>query len=252
MTPAVTFHPDHLNAFAKSVAANHDPNDGGGKVARTFAAPLTGISADRLPPRQVSRDDVFSLVADVSFNTATVCAAIMAWGGMRMNHRDMLFGEASQQWVGVSEKIRNGHYDRRTAYEAFVALQRENKLPGAGPAYFTKLIYFLMPRSDGSRPSGYIMDQWAGCSINLLAGSDTVRMNSIFEWVSSRGKLARRATFIVSDTNDGSNYEAFCSAVDALATHFGISGDATDRALLSTGGRNAEAWRQYVIEHRTP
>ena len=252
MMPAPAFQPQHLTAFAKSVAANHDPNDVGGKVARAFAAPLAGVAADRLPPHQVSRDDVLELVADQTLDTVTVCAVIMAWGGMRMNHRDMLFGETSRQWVKLSDDIRAGKHSRRSAYEGFSSLQRQNKIPGTGPAYFTKLIYFLAPRTEKGSPAGYIMDQWAGCSVNLLAGNHTVRMNSVFEWVSGRDGLVRRSSFIVSDTNDGNSYEAFCSCVDALAAHFGITGDAADRALLSTGGHNAAAWRLHVIEHRTP
>ena len=123
-------------------------------------------------------------------------------------------------------------------------------MKGAGPAYFTKLIYFLAPRDGGELRNGYIMDQWAGCSVNLLTNCETVLMNVAKTW--SRRKVLPVAsyTFTVSDANTGANYEAFCSVVDRLKELFSIDVDEVDRALVSTGGKNPETWRTYVKDRR--
>ncbi len=125
-----------------------------------------------------------------------------------------------------------------------------------GPAYFTKLIYFLIPRTKGAPPGGYIMDQWAGCSVNLLAGQEVVLMDTASYWLLPKKKtsssLEKRWTFTVSNLNTPKNYEAFCQIVDSLASHFNITADEVDRALLSDGGRQAAPWRAYIIEHRRP
>ena len=57
------------------------------------------------------------------------------------------------------------------AYKQFHRLVNEKKLTHMGPAYFTKLIYFL-----GSKQNGYIMDQWTARSMNLLRKCDKYKI----------------------------------------------------------------------------
>ena len=45
-------------------------------------------------------------------------------------------------------------------------------IPGLGPAYFIKLIYFFKPETDV-----FIIDQWTGKAINLLTFSKLVVMD---------------------------------------------------------------------------
>lgn len=229
-------------------------DDAGGKYAFRFAEGLPQVDANKLPNRFVSRTDVLGYVADASLNTQTVAAAIMAWGGMHMDHRKVLFHSKDISWVEVCDRIRNGMLERKAAYDSFAILRSEGKLPGAGPAYFSKLIYFLLPAEIRAKHSGYIMDQWASCSINLLTGKEVVLMDQIGHWAKSkRQKHAtpqKRWTYIVSDHNTADEYEAFCCTMDTLGKELGLTPDETDRLVLSDARPNPAKWRQHVIDHR--
>lgn len=229
-------------------------DDSGGKYAFRFAESLPQVDAHKLPDGFVSRTDVLGYVADPSFNTQTVAAAIMAWGGMHMNHRNALFYGRDRDWVRVCDCIRSGKLDRRGAYAAFATLRSQKKLPGARPAYFTKLIYFLLPAETRAKQAGYIMDQWASCSINLLAGREVVLMDQTANWKKSKKRkqapLKKSWEYLVSDLNTADNYEAFCSAMDSLGRQLDCDPDETDRLVISDARPTPAQWRQHVIDHR--
>ncbi|MYB14072.1 MAG: hypothetical protein F4114_13400 [Rhodospirillaceae bacterium] len=246
-----SFLSEHLVHFSKSVEAHSESNNSGGKNAKKFVGGIFGLGSDVLPDRKLCRCEVFERVARPSVSDLTVCAAIMAWGGMWYKHRNMLFNTASrQEWLGIAQSIRRGEIDRKTAYGRLRELRLQKKLRGAGPAYFTKLIYFLLPRDDSAPKAGYIMDQWAGCSINLLSGREVVLMDTNKIRKQIIGPTAPSYAFRVSDRNTEANYEAFCCAVDRLEEYFGINTDRIDRALVSDGGKTPTPWRQYVMKHR--
>jgi len=244
---------ENLREFERSISAKHDPNELGGKPIRNFSLGIRGIEIPCQFSDRLSREAIHALARNSAVDTLFVCVCIMAWGGMHQSHRNKFFLQEKNTWIEVAEEIRDGKHTRQTAYESFAELQRGKKLPGVGPAYFTKLIYFLMPDdTPGYQPIGYIMDQWAGCSINLLFNTDIVLMDSTFTWKSNRKGLKHAASFIVSNQNTGARYESFCSAIDVLKKHFGVTGHQIDRALLSTGGRQMAAWRNHVILQRNP
>lgn len=244
------FQEERLTAFRKCVHESHSPDDGITRRGQAYAKGLPDVDLAALPEKDVKRSDVLKLAANSDANVPTVSAAIMAWGGMDERCRDLLFKESDPEWVKVAEDIRCGAIDRKTAYDRLRELRSKRKLKGAGPAYFTKLIYFFTPRSGAALRMGYIMDQWAGCSVNLLTGRDVVRMNITMTWKRSRGDLVPAFSFSVSDHNTGDDYEQFCSAVDCLASCFGFTPEKVDRELVSSGGRNPEDWRRYVSEQR--
>lgn len=251
ITSPPNFEPDRLEAFSASLSGKAKPDDTGGKHGRPFGEGLPGVAADRLPTGLVPRSTVMALASDLEVGTATVCAAAMAWGGMRMHHRNMAFcSPHAGEWLAVADRLRTGRLARAEGYEAFRALRTASKLKGMGPAYFTKLIYFLMPRDGSPHLPGFIMDQWAGCSVNVLMGREIVLMDSTGTWKRKRKELKKTYSFRVSDINTGEDYEAFCATVDRLASYFGKSGDEIDRALLSDGGRAPAEWRRYVMEYR--
>ena len=134
------------------------------------------------------------------------------------------------------------------AYKSFAELREQKKLKGAGPAYFTKLIYFLMPHSSTTAKLGYIMDQWVGCSVNLLTDQNTVLMNVEKTWKPNEGGAEPNYSFTVSDVNTSANYKEFCRAMDCLVNHLGRKVCQVDRALHSNRGKS---WRKYVIKNRT-
>ena len=246
------FQAQHLQAFEDALKAAGDTGDGATKHGKTFGDGIPDVCVSLLPEKNVRRSDVFRLAKDSEANTITVCAAIMAWGGMHGNSRKSFFVDGCQEWRRVAEEIRAGRLSRKDAYEQLRLLRSQGKLTGAGPAYFTKLIYFLMPGSGQAFRPGYIMDQWAGCSINLLQGEELVLMDVTRTWTSPNGSTRTRpnAVFRVSNANTAEHYEEFCGKVDCLADRFGLDHGAIDRSLVSFGGRNPEFWRKYVTEHR--
>lgn len=243
----------HLCVFEASDPAKVDPDDPPGKPGQKFGAELRNVDLDVLPTESVTRSCALKLAATPNVNVETVCAAIMAWGGMRKDHARLLFNESDEEgWVKVAQDIRNGGISRKTAYRRLRELRQNSSMKGTGPAYFTKLIYFLMPRQATASNTGYIMDQWAGCSINLLVGSELVLMNVARNWKRRQSCLVPSFEFTVSDENTSDDYEAFCCAVDRLACRLRLSAEQVDRALHSDGGQNPKPWREYVMTQRQP
>lgn len=248
--PALNWQNEALAVFKDSLDGRLDPEDVGGKYGQNFASGLPGVDAACLPAGQVRRSAIFSLASDTSVETVTIAAAVMAWGGMHMSFRNMLFASPDTRWLEVATRLRNGKIDRQEAYAQLRTLRAEGSLKGAGPAYFTKLIYFLTPRGRKKVAHGYIMDQWAGCSVNLLLGREVVLMNvSRSHQISKRGHEVS-STFTVSDCNTKHNYEDFCRAIDVLAEKLRLSADQIDRALIANGGRKPSQWRKYLVQHR--
>ena len=205
----------------------------------------------RLPAEgKVKRSEVFELAADPSFSVSTVSAAAMAWGGMRVGFLIPLLESDGGTWLDLAQRIRNGELTRAKAYACLKKLRAQGKLRGMGPAFFTKLIYFLSPRDKPERRTAYIMDQWAASSVNLLNGWDVVLMDVTKTWSFSSGRLTTSFAFTVSDQNTAEDYEAFCSTVDQLAGRFSLGADQVDQALFSADETGPGCWRRYVIEHR--
>lgn len=153
-----------------------------------------------------------------------VCA--MAWGGQGAGPGGP--GHVAAAWGAgavLAPKLallRAGGLTRCQAYNLFTGA---NAVPGLGPAYFTKLLYFFMPNSNC-----YIMDQWTGKSVDLLTGHWVVRMNGN----------------AVAQANKCGNYQAYCEEVDHMAALLGVNGEQVEEMLMSKGGRYPWPWRAYV------
>lgn len=214
--------------------------------------PAEKPSADlRIFDRGCNRSNLIAMRDDHGINTLDLCIAILAWGGMHGSNRDHLFKRDVSRWLAIADNIRSGALTRQQAFEAFAGLSGEDKLVGMGPAYYTKLIYFLMPRS-ADKPVGYIMDQWLGCSVNLICAQEVVLMDSSISWVSNRGRIVQQAHSRVSPLNTGSHYERFCRAVEMVADQLaeGWTADTAELALMSKGGKKPDKWRAHVVRHR--
>ena len=262
--PVIPFCEDPLVEFKASLYDLLDPDERGQKTCRPFvdglsAVETAGLEVDptllevdtaKLPEDGVKRSEVFDLAADRNVKVATVCVAAMAWGEMHLRHWNTLCRTSGGKWLEVAQCIRDGKLTRAQAYERLKALRAQGKLKGMGPAYFTKVIYFLAPRCQPERRSGYIMDQWAGSSVNLLTGSEMVLFDVTRTWKISRGRLEPSFEFFVSDENTSDDYEAFCSVMDRLACRFCLCVDQVDQALFSVGRPKPGTWREYVRAHR--
>ena len=119
----------------------------------------------------LNRSNLFEMSENKEISTLSCCISILAWGGMKKNHGESLFNK-SLDWLKVADEIRHGALDRVSAYEKFSMLRADKNLPGMGPAYFTKLIFFLLP----GNPRGYIMDQWTASSVNLVFDKKIIKI----------------------------------------------------------------------------
>ena len=201
----------------------------------------------KLPEERVR---LFEHARNTAKPTEELCWSILEWGGMHGLNRQKLLAVEGRQWLGLANAVRSGEHDRRSAYNAFSALQAASLLPGMGPAYFTKLIYFLMPRGPACQAPGYIMDQWAGCSVNLLFESQIVLMNCVQTWAAGDGGPSLSAAYIVSNLNNGRNFEVYCKRIEEIAVKIDERPDNVELLLMSKGGKKKADWRKYVIQHR--
>lgn len=218
------------------------------KVPRDWA--MRSGQGAYLPARVVNRQDLFNLASDVNVPSEAVCWSVLAWGGMHGAHRDRLLDHKNDRWLRLADDIRAGQFNRSGAYNEFSKLKAERVLKGIGPAYFTKLIFFLMPRLPESHTPGYIMDQWVGSSVNLLADREVVLMNRLGTWKKTKTSVVLSTDLMVSDLNDGVRYEEYCSYIEAIGRVIHRSGAETEQLMMSSGGRKKQSWRGYVKSQR--
>jgi hypothetical protein len=191
-----------------------------------------GLEDYCLPDKVLTRQEVRKVCHDKSTPVLFGYVCAMAWGlqgsGPGGNRTVERSWGAKSKIEKLLIEIRTSSLTRAQGYELF----KRNPVPGLGPAYFTKLIYFFLPND----PTGYIMDQWTAKSINLLAGRKIVRMV---------GESPSRA-------NSSENYESFCQIVDILAQKVGCTGDEFEQRLFSQNGQYKKvrgAWRTHVINN---
>ena len=239
--------------FRESLDDCLDPDGEGKKTGAEFRDALSKEDAAKVPiwnsTWQPRGSEIFALAAADcrSVEVEVVCAAAMAWGGMRLQHGRLLWEKSDGKWLDVARCIRNGKLNRAKAYEGFDELRKGNELPGMGPAFFTKLIYFLTQGKDREGKPAYIMDRWAASSVNLLTGSNRVLLDGTRTWKRPKDGLDVSYSFTASDANTGDDYEAFCTAVDRLAADFCLCVDQVDCALFSEREHGRPGtWRKYV------
>ncbi|WP_375178233.1 8-oxoguanine DNA glycosylase OGG fold protein [Sphingobium yanoikuyae] len=252
----------HFEKFASLVCKDCNSEEPGGKIPASWVPPSSVADHTILAKEKLSRSEVLTLAQDETAPIDAVCWSILAWGGMDDANRDHLAKVIDPSWLHLAANIKAGKHDRQSAYSEFERLRTQtavnsdgnmkSKLLGVAPAYFTKLIFFLMPRNEDSQP-GYIMDQWAGCSVNLLAGRQVVRMNYSGTWTRpKRGEPSLAWSHRVCDTNNAANYEDFCRIVEEVAQCIKMLPDEAERLMIA-GRRNAKnTWRHYLVEHYKP
>ena len=194
-------------------------------------------------PEKANRITLRAMTLDSKVGTDACCIYILAWGGMHRKNGEKLFA-SGHKWLDLSDEIRNGSYDRAEAYDRFSDMRSRGQLPGMGPAYFTKLIFFLMQDVESR---GLIMDQWTSASVNLLSGIDLVKTNHGYFQL----RNSKRIFETVSDLNSSKNYDSYCNYVEQLSAP-NLLNVHRERAeeLLFSEGRGKGRWRNYVVRIR--
>lgn len=94
-----------------------------------------------LPTHQLTRQDVRTICQNTANNVLFGYVCAMAWGGQTRGHPARAWRHRAQI-SNVLMRLRAGGLARRDAYRLFLGA---GNIPGLGPAYFTKLIYFFSP-----------------------------------------------------------------------------------------------------------
>jgi len=227
---ASTVPPPYLRPHWDVLAAtNHQP---AGQIGRRPAAWVQHHGLDNvpngagLPHDLLDRHAVRVICRDPAYPALFGYICAMAWGSQDAGPAGP--GHVVDAWrenatiAAHLAVIRAGGLTRCAAYNLFLGV---GNVPGLGPSYWTKLLYFFSP-NDGF----YIMDQWTGKSIDFLTGTRVVRMNGN----------------AVSTQNRCGNYQAYCEEVDAIANQLGVRGDQAEEMLMSKGGSKPWPWRDHV------
>ncbi|MGO8015421.1 hypothetical protein AB9E19_10760 [Rhizobium leguminosarum] len=247
----------HVLVFAKAYSSpprfDADAEEGG-SPAQWFAevkGSEHGLNCKELA-RTTNRAQLLAMSAEKETGIDVLCVSVLAWGGMHRANRDRLFERSAAPWLAVARRIRSGSLSRRAAFDEFANLRADKKekaMLGMGPAYFTKLIYFLMPETPDK---GYILDQWAGLSMNMIAGVNVVKMDETVTWKADGKTVERTVNSRVSDVNTGEDYDRFCRGLESLSARMGgaWTPGQVERALMSQGGRTPQMWRSHVVAER--
>lgn len=187
-----------------------------------------------LPKKVLEREEVRIYCQEPKIPILMSYLIVMAWGGQGRGPGGKKYAKnawnSMQKYQNLDklEVLRNGCLSRSRAYELFCD---SGKVPGLGPAYFTKLLHFFSPDSNM-----YIMDQWTMKSVILLCGKNIIRH-------SQDG---------LSDENTGENYELYCRIIDDLVKVIGArDGNEVEQRLFSVGSiirRPRGEFRQYVVD----
>lgn len=235
----MTFDPKMLRTFEKIFRETKSSAGWKGASIESWRGttgyqPPASISQDLLQKR-LERSDLRTLRNNTAFDTYDLCVFILAWGEMHRNNAS-LFLKRRDDWMPVAEDLRAGRIDPDTGYERFFKLSRAKKMPGCGPAYYTKLLFFLPP--EGAR-RGVIMDQWTSRSINVLTQRPVVKL------------LPTDVGYRVAPTNSEKVYAEFCGLVEDLSQEIckDRSPDKVEEIemqLFSKGGARKDPWRKLV------
>lgn len=231
---SIAFHDDHFRKFASidgktQWVASRKP--------RSWA---TSVGADSeicsaLPDEKIDRAYLKKICANSNFSAEQCVLAIMAWGGMKVDHGRATWA-VRENWVEIVEALRAGELTRLHGYDKFWRFRKENPRCGIGPAFYTKIIFFADPRHDG-----YIMDQWTALSVNLLTSvgpTDAIAMTS--------GVSGGRRYHRVADSNTADTYELFCKTIEQIGQKLKLPSEVVEERLFSWGGRKPGEWRSYV------
>ena len=197
-----------------------------------------------LSEKKLNREELLELINPFRKNRNTdkstirkLIVSILAWGGMGTSPTSgKLAIETIDAYEEVCLKLLNGMMPVN-AYQEFYKLKKLNLMKGIGPAYYTKLIFFLGDQT------GLIMDQWTARSTNLLLNKKIIRLEMNY----------------VSDKNSEQVYKKYLDFISELKTTLNIESiSKTEELIFSCSHKKnrlgehhqaCSAWRKYVTEN---
>jgi hypothetical protein len=239
----------HLDAFLRLSPPDKSGRvaelwDGGKKVGSWLSAVrYSSPFIETLDPgEKLSRISLANIIRNERASDADVGMLILSWGGMAVKNAKLIL-ESKSNWLPIVTGLREERIGYIEAYDRFRTLSVLGKMPGCGPAFYTKLIFLLTKHLD---QRGFIMDPWLSRSINLLADRQIV----LFYQQRRHQPLKQR---YVHKDNTRNTYEEFCKSVCKLTLVSGetdldwrVREENVEMRLFSVG-RNKGEWRKYVI-----
>lgn len=238
LIPSEVIRFQSLNANPLSAWAGLEPYSWAESVQAGLGSSL-GLSATPL-----TRSSLRALWANSTVSVEACFLSTMAWGGMQRGNGRRAWA-ARANWLPLCQAVRAGRHSRATGYAAFSALRASGRLPGMGPAYFTKVLFFADPKADA-----YILDQWTTRSIHLLTAQG--QCPAVRKDYATAKKVAlfgapTKLRLIVGDSVSVSDYLDYCSRVEDLGRTLSMHPHAVEERLFSSGGKNPHPWRAYVM-----
>lgn len=250
----MTFHPEALAAFRESLGAGTENvvSLWKGKPPRAWAKRVTGIEWPTFSESGQIRREVRATLSEGTLSDEAAWLIVMAWGGQHEKNAKACW-EHRSAWLPIVHDLRGGKLDGRTAYRRFF----DARIKGLGPAYFTKIIYFL------AHKDGYILDQWTAKSMEILqirSADDyladvpwiavSARMNGVRRTGWTGGTIAGDAPPELYD-----RYLAFLSALRERLLEVGLnlSMDYIEEGLFAGSEQKSKSsWRSFVEINWSP
>jgi hypothetical protein len=191
-----------------------------------------GFTLADLPNKPLTRSRVRRICMNRKRHVMFGYICVMAWGnqgGRGGKANAALAWRCRHDMETRLALLRSDSLSGETAFDLFCG---SGKIPGLGPAYFTKLIFYFRRKMDG-----FICDQWTAKSVNYLVGYRLLKMDG--DYLSAR--------------NSGKNYVLYCQIIDALRHELHkhdqcLTCEQVEQRLFSVGGHDGVAgpWRKIV------
>lgn len=192
----------------------------------------------------MSRSALRNLWANTAASDEACFLSTMAWGGMQRGNGRRVW-HSRGNWLQVCRDVRAGMHTRSSGYAAFLKLRTEDQLPGMGPAYFTKILFFASHKADA-----YILDQWTTRSIHLLSGQSRfplLRKDYASAKAATKAGDPTKLRLIVDGNVPVTDYLDYCSRVEDLAKIMSLHPHEVEERLFSSGGKKPHPWRVHVM-----
>lgn len=200
-----------------------------GRPVRNYLVHISprGPTGWTLPPfATLHRAEVREICRDHTIPVLEAYAICMAWGGKRWDHFCSSVAGASQ--ANLEKLLNDLRVSTCTRAEDFKrAKLAAVGVKGLGISFYTKLLFFFRPE-----PDAYILDQWTAKSIIKLINPGPVRLKN----------------GLPADNTTEEEYEAYCKAIEELATALSSSENSWTAEDVETGlfDRPRSRWRLHL------
>ena len=254
----MTFHQEHLKKLKECIRTENVDEWGANMSPRKFVNGVLGngsdanlpnlngeVNKENFPEKRVYRSDVVDFVRRGDTTNLEKVLFVLAWGGRGTRYGKLALKSYHNGWHTIVDQMLNGKICRYKAYNQFNCLVKSGKLKGMGPAFFTKLIFFLEPNHNG-----YIMDQWTARSMNLLRCDDNREIHLRRAGTRKNNNREYKLFWVDPIKNNSAVYTDFCDDLECLARLLSKEPEETEKIIFSRGGRwnNLGCWRRYVLE----